>query len=250
MGIVSQSVEQKNNERLVMNENDNELPATSEALRERIAGLTEFISEQARTAEQARGEMLDEHRERMQTQRERWQADADEKNSKIDALLATDAGAAWAEVEDMKRQVARAQDRAERYRGEVTQANTDRDFALLSVAGGEKIHPADPRVAHIWRKAARLANSSGHCGEYDRLTNALGLPDVLFSYSGHVRLRITAYVDVPVDGEATRLQVQDDDIEFDIDNDDILEHVDTSTLDWSIDSIDISVDDDDDDDEL
>jgi len=38
------------------------------------------------------------------------------------------------------------------------------------------ILPEDPRLAWLWRAAAREATNSNHCGEYDKICDKLGIP--------------------------------------------------------------------------
>ena len=38
------------------------------------------------------------------------------------------------------------------------------------------ILPEDPRLAWLSRAAAREATNSGHCGEYDKICDRLGIP--------------------------------------------------------------------------
>ena len=204
----------------------------------------ESARDQAQRAEEQRAELISDHRERMQTRLDRWQADASEKQERIDALLATDPGKAYADVEDMKRQLERAENRAVRSEHRASQAEQDRDHALASVAGGEDIHPADPRVAHIWRKASRIATNAGFCTEYDRIADALGLPEVEFDYYGTVSVRMSAYVSVPVSGTATRAQISDNEIDWEIDNDAVLDNLSSYAIEWEVDEVEIEAEDD------
>jgi hypothetical protein len=223
---------------------------TEQALRAEVERLTndliasrESAHEQAKAAEARRDELRVYFEERMSTQRERYAGEAQAKQERIDALLETDQGKAYADIEDMKRQVERAEARAERLHGLAIQAERDRDHALASVADGENIHPSDPRVAHIWRKASRLATSNGYCTEYDKLAEALGLPEVEFDYSGYVSVRVSAYVSVPVSGTATRRDIADGDVEWSIDNSDILNEMDSDSIEWEVDEVEIEAQD-------
>lgn len=38
------------------------------------------------------------------------------------------------------------------------------------------ISPEDPRLAWLWEDAAKVANMSNHCGEYDKICDKLGIP--------------------------------------------------------------------------
>jgi hypothetical protein len=111
------------------------------------------------------------------------------------------------------------------------------------VNGSPDIEPKDPRVAHIWRKAARIATAAGFCTEYDRIADALGLPEVEFDYSGYVSVRVSAYVSVPVSGTATRQEIADGEVDWSIDNDDIVSELDGDSIEWEVDEVDISAND-------
>jgi hypothetical protein len=112
------------------------------------------------------------------------------------------------------------------------------------VNGSPDIEPKDPRVAHIWRKAARIATGAGFCTEYDRIADALGLPEVEFDYSGYVSVRVSAYVSVPVSGTATRQEIADGEVDWSIDNDDIVSELDGDSIEWEVDEVEISASDD------
>jgi hypothetical protein len=216
---------------------------TIQLLRRELEQSREVAREEAGRAENRRIELKDYFEERMTTQRERYAGEIQAKQERIDAMLQTDQGIAYAEVEDMKRQVARAEERAIRSDGRAHQAEQDRDRALASVAGGEDIHPSDPRVAHIWRKASRMATSAGFCGEYDRLADALGLPEVEFDYSGYVSVRVNAYVSVPVSGTATRREIADGEVDWELDSDDIVSELNSDTIEWEVEEVNIEADD-------
>lgn len=47
---------------------------------------------------------------------------------------------------------------------------------LEASKGPDAIAADDPRIAWIWKEAARLADEAGHCSEYDELAAALGVP--------------------------------------------------------------------------
>jgi hypothetical protein len=38
------------------------------------------------------------------------------------------------------------------------------------------IAPDDPRLAWLWEDAGKLATRQGHCGDYDKMCDALGIP--------------------------------------------------------------------------
>lgn len=45
------------------------------------------------------------------------------------------------------------------------------------------IGPDDPRVAWLWEDAARIATREGHCGVYDKITDELGIPGRVRTFS-------------------------------------------------------------------
>jgi hypothetical protein len=214
-----------------------------EECRTQLEESRQVARDQAEQAEARLSEVREAYDERLTTTRERWQADADEKGKRIDELLETDAGKAYAEVEDMKRQVTRAEGQVERALERAKEAEAEKDRALASVAGGEDIHPADPRVAHIWRKASRIATSAGFCTEYDRIAEALGLPEIEFDYDGYVSVRVSGYVSVPVSGTATRREIADGDVDWSLDNDDIVAELSGEMIEWEVDEVNIEADD-------
>jgi hypothetical protein len=227
------------------NETEMALRAEVTRLANELEQSREVAREEAERAENRRTELKAYFEERMNTQRDRWYAEVQAKQERIEAILATDQGTAYTEVEDMKRQVERAEERALRSDGRAHQAEQDRDRALESVAGGEDIHPSDPRVSHIWRKASRLATSAGFCSEYDKIADALGLPEVEFDYSGYVSVRVSAYVSVPVSGTATRREIADGEADWSISNSDILDEMDSDSIEWEVDEIEIEANDND-----
>jgi hypothetical protein len=224
-------------------ERETALRAEVERLTADLIASRESAHEQARAAEARRDDLRTHYDERMTTLRDRLMGEVTAKQERLDALLETDQGKAYIEVEHMKREVERFTNRASEAQGRAIQAERDRDHALASVAGGEDIHPSDPRVAHIWRKASRLATSAGFCTEYDKIAEGLGIPEVEFDYSGYVSVRVSAYVSVPVSGTATRRDIADGDVEWSIDESDILEEMNSDTIEWEVDEVNIEADD-------
>ena len=219
------------------------LQITVNRLTEELQQSRDVAQREAERAETERAELIQIHNERMDTRLQRWQADRDEKQARIDAILETDQGKAYAEVEDMKRQVERATAQVERAIERAKQAEEEKHRAWNSVHGSPDIDPRDPRVAHIWRKASRIATSAGFCTEYDRIADALGLPEVEFDYYGTVSVRMSAYVSVPVSGTATRAQIADSEVDWEIDNDAILENLSSHAIEWEVDEVEIEADD-------
>jgi hypothetical protein len=214
-----------------------------EVLRRELEQSREVAREEAERAENRRTELKDYFEERMNTQRERYAGELTAKQERIDAILATDQGTAYAEVEDMKRQVARADERATRAVERARESQVEQERAWASVNGSPDIEAKDPRVAHIWRKAARIATGAGFCTEYDRIADALGLPEVEFHYDGSVSVRVSAYVTVPVSGTATRREIADGEVDWSISNDDIVSELDGDMIEWEVDEVNIEADD-------
>ncbi len=104
-------------------------------------------------------------------------------------------------------------------------------------------HPRDPRFSEVWEQTTRLAQQNDLCSEYDAIARELDIPtDHQLSYEGWVTVQFSGYASIPVSGTATRSEIQDGDVAYgNIDNTDILEHVDTYNLDWSVDETDISL---------
>ena len=199
--------------------------------------------EEAERAENRRVELKNHFEERMSAQRDRFIGDVQAKQERIDAMLETDQGKAYADVEDMKRQVERTTVRFDRALEQVREAEASAERAWASVNGSPDIDPKDPRVAHIWRKASRIATGAGFCTEYDRIADALGLPEVEFDYSGYVAVRVSAYVNVPVSGTATRREIADGEVDWNIDTDDIVSELNSDTIEWDVDEVNIEADD-------
>ncbi len=230
-------------EELTTEERHAELKAEVERLAQELEQSREVAREEAERAENRRNELRVYWEERMNTQRDRYHAEIQAKQERIDALLATEQGQAYIDIEDMKRQVERATIQVERALERAKNAEAEKDRAWASVNGSPDIDAKDPRVAHIWRKAARIATGAGFCTEYDRIADALGIPEVEFDYSGYVSVRVSAYVSVPVSGTATRQEIADGDVDWSIDNDDIVSELDGDSIEWEVDEVDISAED-------
>lgn len=215
---------------------------TIESLRRELEQSREVAREEAQRAEARRAELRTEWETRWATQRDRYNAEITSKQERIDEILATDQGKAYADIEDMKRQVTRAEERATRAEGRAQQAESDKARALASVEGGPNIHPHDPRVQHIWIEAARIATRHQFCSEFDKIAEALGLPEIEMDYSGTAGVSITAYVNIPISGTATRRQIADGEVDPEIDTDAILENLDRGSISWDIDEIEVEPD--------
>lgn len=69
----------------------------------------------------------------------------------------------------------------------------------------------DPRIAHIWEDAARLANRAGYCDTYDSMVEKLGAPgrvrDIYVSVE-HNGLTVTATVKARSEKDAKRIVLE------------------------------------------
>jgi ElaB/YqjD/DUF883 family membrane-anchored ribosome-binding protein len=216
------------------------LQITVNDLTAQVTRSRELASQDAERAQERLNELRSAYEERLASTRQRWQENADELNKRIDALLETDQGKAYADIEDMKRRVERAEMRATEWEGLKQQAERDRDHAFASVSDGDKIHPDDPRVAHIWRKAARIATANSFCNEYDKIAEALGIPDVEVEYEGYIEVSYSGTTSVRVTGTASRTDIASGSVEYDINTDTILESIDHYNFNWETDEVDIS----------
>jgi hypothetical protein len=102
----------------------------------------------------------------------------------------------------------------------------------------------DPRLAHLWEKAYRYASSAGFCAEFERIADALGIPQQEIAWTGTAYIDVTVSVPVPVSGMANRAYINDGDVEVeDVDKYAIAEALnerDWSQYDidsWSLDSV-------------
>ena len=132
------------------------------------------------------------------------------------------------------------------YSGTGLDSNTLRERQSLEVRRTmENIthHPRDPRFSEVWEKTSRLAQEKDLCGEYDSIAREFDIPtDHQLGYEGYVTVQFSGYASIPVSGTATRAEIQDGDVAYgNIDNADIMEHMDSYNLDWSIDETDISL---------
>lgn len=199
----------------------------------------EATREEIANAERRTEELRESYRERFSTNNDRWQAEVNAKQERLDAILATDQGEAYKEIEDMKRQVETWRAMSERAEARATQAEADKAQALASVAGGDNIHPEDPRVMHIWEKAHRIATGAGFCSEYDRIAEALGVPDLEQEYEGYAEVSFSGTVSVPISGTASRREIAEGEVNPDLDRSDIINAIDTYDVEFSIETIEI-----------
>lgn len=224
------------------NETIEQLRQEIERLKAEAERRDEAIRQELANAEASKDELRQSYREQIQAQLERWQAEVTRRQDRLDEILATEQGQAWTEVTHLRRQVEAWKEQAERAEERTRQAEADKAEALASVAGSDNIHPEDPRVLHIWEKAHRIATSAGFCSEYDRIAEALGVPDLEQDYSGTAEVRFRGTVNVPISGRASRREIADGDVSPDLDTGEILENLDTYDIDWEIEGYEIEPD--------
>ncbi len=186
-----------------------ELENEIERLKAEADRRDEATREEIANAEKRTEELREAYRERFATTTERWQAEVNAKQERIDTILATEQGQAWTEVQHMTRQVEAWKAQAERADERTTRAEAEKAEALASVAGGDNIHPEDPRVLHIWEKAHRIAE-------------ALGVPDLEQDYEGYAEVHFSGTVSVPISGRATRREIAEGEVHADLDRSDII----------------------------
>ena len=219
-----------------------ELENEIERLKAEAERRDEAIRQELANAEASKDELRQSYREQIQAQLERWQAEVTRRQDRLDEILGTEQGQAWTEVTHLRRQVEAWKASADLAQQRADKAEADKAELKASVEGAENIHPEDPRVLHIWEKAHRIASGAGFCSEYDRIAEALGIPDLEQDYSGYVEVNFSGTVSVPVSGRASRREIAEGDIEPDIDTTEIVENIDTYNLDWSIESFEIEAD--------
>jgi hypothetical protein len=147
----------------------------------------------------------------------------------------------------------------ERYSAHLTELR-DR---IASLEGG-RIDVNDPRIAHHWRKASRIASGAGFCSEYERVAESIGLEPVEHRFSGTATLAVTVHVPIDVVGNAYRSDITNGEIDTanidtTIDREAVanalIEHMansDVNSVLWSVDDYsiynveDVAIDDDDD----
>lgn len=134
----------------------------------------------------------------------------------------------------------------EYYSGQGLDSNVIRERQSLEVRRTmEQIthHPRDPRFSEVWQNATRLAQEKDLCSEYDSIAREFDIPtDHQFEYEGYVNVRYSGYVSVPVNGTATRGEIQDGDVAYgNIDASDIISHIDSYDMEWEVDETDISL---------
>lgn len=166
---------------------------------------------------------------------------ADRYEQRLVEIQNTDQAQAREEVRRANQRAELAETRAEAAERRANLAEVDKRRALASVEDGGEIHPDDPRVQHIWRRAHRTAQALGFCTEYERIADELGIPQLPIPYSGTV----TVSVDIPISGEATRQEINDGEMVDDLGMGDLIEAMNEhqGMMNYTIDSIDVTAED-------
>lgn len=202
--------------------------------------MVEVLETQVKSLENNLERTRENYQGRISRMQEEHTRSIDRYQARISELTSVEQGEAILRMEQAEAKAERAQEMISDYRGRAQQAESDKARALASVEGHADIHPEDPRVLHIWKKAHRIASSEGFCTEYDKIADALGIPDIEQEYSGEVTVVFNGTVTIPVSGFASRADIANGDIEPDIDTSDILENVDSYNVEWTIESYDIT----------
>jgi hypothetical protein len=140
----------------------------------------------------------------------------------------------------------RLKDRITETENALTEARTENQRLRFA-----NIDADDPRLADLWEKAYRYASHAGFCSEFERIADALGIPQQSLVWSGTAYVDVTLTVPVPVSGMATRHEINEGAVEpHDIDRHEIAEALndrDWSAYDvdvWSVDTVeDVTADD-------
>ena len=188
------------------NENSNEVEAltrTIEAQRDTITGLEA---------------QLEGLKENYQAHKERHEERVEALSTALREARETDAYAERTARE-------RAEISRDQWKQEAERAQREREQLRQSVTDQGPLDPNDPRLAHIWEKAHRIATHAGFCSEYERIAEALGVPtDHEADYSGTVDVYVSGFtVSVPVSGSAYISEIKNGDIDPHVEWSDIVE---------------------------
>ena len=182
--------------------------------------------------------------ERVATQ---WHERIAEVRAELEAIQGTDLGQAQQAVTTAEQRASVAEIGQANAEQQMRLAETKAREALASVEGTGRISVDDPRIAWIWRKSARLATRFQFCGEYDKIAQAMGAPEVMVEWTGYAEVQISHTVTVPIGGTSSRQEMADGNQEHDISVEDIIEALqDLEDIDsWSVYDVDINSSEDD-----
>jgi len=86
----------------------------------------------------------------------------------------------------------------------------------------------DSRLTDFWEKARRIAQHAGFCTEYDKIAMALGGPARMLDWSGVVNVAVTVTVPVPVGGTGTPEEIENHTMEYNVDDYDVWDAVESA----------------------
>ena len=97
------------------------------------------------------------------------------------------------------------------------------------------VHQLDPRLEAVWKRCLVVAQEAGMCGVYEEVAEKIGIPtDYEVEYEGELEVYISGTVTIPVSGSATRHDIVNGNLDYDIDIADYIHELDYSIEDTSI----------------
>jgi len=113
-------------------------------------------------------------------------------------------------------------------------ADTQRQTLRVS-----SVHPLDPRLEAVWKRCLAIAQNAGMCAVYEEVAEKVGIPtDYQVEYEGELEVYISGTVTIPISGTATRLDIVNGNLDYDIDITDYVHDLDYSIEDTSIQVVD------------
>ena len=192
-----------------------ELEANHSALEQRKARSDEaYETRLSRFQEQVHAET-----ERVATQ---WHERIAEIRAELEAIQGTDLGHAQQAVTTAEARASNAERAQAQAEQQMRLAETKAREALASVEGTGRISVDDPRIAWIWRKSARLATRFQFCSEYDKIAEAMGVPEHMVSWTGYAEVEINHTVTVPISGTSSRSEMANGNQDYEISPEDVL----------------------------
>ena len=189
-------------------------------------------------------ESINEETERVATQ---WHARIAEVRAQLEAIQGTDLGHAQQAVTTAEQRASVAEMAKVTAEQNMRLAETKAREALASVEGTGRISIDDPRIAWIWRKSARLATRFQFCSEYDKIAQAMGVPENMVEWSGYAEVEVTQIVTVPISGTSSRSEMANGEQEHNITAEDVLEALQNieEIYSWTVQEVEIDSDNDD-----
>jgi hypothetical protein len=101
------------------------------------------------------------------------------------------------------------------------------------------VHPLDPRLEAVWKRCLTIAQNAGMCAVYEEVAEKVGIPtDYQVEYEGELEVYISGTVTIPISGTATRLDIVNGNLDYDIDISDYVHELDYSIEDTNIQVVD------------